>query len=109
MIEEQNRLNNLTERSPRKAREVRMLDKVHMKDENHAVIYFTHRSPVNVYSDCGNVLELVAVLLGPSPKESRVMDTYDNSEHDNVVEFPRPRGCEVDDDPTEIIEMEDIV
>lgn len=42
-----------------------MLDKVLRVNSNHAVVYFTHRSPVNLYSDCGKVDELIDIILCP--------------------------------------------
>lgn len=81
-----------------------MLDKIYMKSENEAIIYFTHRDPVNVYSDCGNVVELLAILVGPSPKESRLMDTYNGEERRSTL---RPWTPSMDED-TEIINIEDL-
>lgn len=43
-----------------------MLDKVLYVNENEAVIYFETHS-ISVYSDSGNVLDLVAILLSPFP------------------------------------------
>lgn len=46
-----------------------MLDKVLYVNENEAVIYFETHS-VGVYSDSGNVMDLVAILLSPFPLEA---------------------------------------
>ncbi len=42
-----------------------MLDKVLKVNDGHAVIYFTHRTPVNLYSSSGKVDELIDIMLCP--------------------------------------------
>lgn len=43
-----------------------MIDKIVVsKDRTKATVFYTNRSPVNLYSDSGTVLELVDIILAP--------------------------------------------
>ena len=79
-----------------------MIDKILMKSEDEVIVYFSNRSPVTISSDCGKVLELVHVILGPWNRE----ETHVYKEERRKA--LRPWSPSMDEDTVEIELSDDI-
>ena len=53
-----------------------MIDKILRVNEFEAVIYYTHRSPVGLYSSTGEVEALIDMILAPIGHECKTLSEY---------------------------------
>ena len=73
-----------------------MLDEILYVSENQAYVYYTHRSPISVYSSTGDVMSMVDELLSPL-----------NAAHtDTLTEYQRIEAASKED--TLIIPLDEI-
>lgn len=53
-----------------------MLDKVYYKSRYEVVLFYTHRSPVTLWSGSGNILEFLDEFLAPLGNECTTLSEY---------------------------------